>query len=425
MTSSGDLLAAASVADIGFAADRAAEIDAVIARIAQASAERDHRGGSDRGLRDDVRELASLGVTAARLPVDAGGSGLGYPQLVDLQILLARADANVTQALRTHFADSDRAARATLRGETDRWTEEIAAGRIFAGATTERGDGRAGDVGTTLRADADGVLRLTGRKGYATGSGFADWINVLASVPDDHREHRVATVRADAPGVVLHDDWDGVGQRLTTSGTAVFDDVEVDPANVRVGEGSRADRLGNLDAVLQLTHLATLAGIALRVRDDAIAWLRGRRRNFSHSSASTPAEDPQIQERVGTLDGLAQSVVASVRTAAILLGEDLARPGEEQTLDGHLAVNRAQITVPSLTLQAAQSLFDLGGGSLVDGRLGLDRHWRNARTLASHNPVHLRARALGARALQDAALPEIWYVGSTSRAGEPPTRGER
>ncbi|MFK0402400.1 hypothetical protein ACIQTT_08740 [Microbacterium sp. NPDC090225] len=408
-----DLLAFTSVADVGVALPNVAEIDEVIGRIAAESPARDHDRDPERGLRADVRELARLGLTAARLPVAAGGAGLTYPQLVDLQILLGRADANVTQSLRTHFTTSDRAARAIARGETDAATAEIAAGLLFAGATTE-GAGEIGTVGTTLRTDADGILRLNGRKAYATGTGYADRISVLAS--DEDGRHLVAIVAADAEGVVLHDDWDGVGQRLTTSGTVEFTDVVVDPERVRVGEGSRADRLGNLDAVLQLTHLATLAGIALRTRDDAIAWLRSRTRNFSHASTVVPADDPQLQERIGTLDGLAQTVVASVRTAATLLGADLERPLAEQTGDGHLAVTRAQITVPALVQQAAQSVFDLGGGSLVDGRLALDRHWRNARTLSNHNPVHLKARALGERALVGSDLPEIWYVG-TGRLG--------
>jgi alkylation response protein AidB-like acyl-CoA dehydrogenase len=410
-----DLLAFTSVADVGYGLPNATAIDDVIARIAAAAAARDHDGDPERGLRADVRELASLGLTAARLPVSAGGAGLSYPQLVDLQILLARADSNVTQSLRTHFTTSDRAARAIARGETDAATPEIAAGRLFAGATTE-GAGEIGTVGTTLRTDADGILRLNGRKAYATGTGYADWISVLAS--DEAGRHLVAIVRADAEGIVLHDDWDGVGQRLTTSGTVEFTDVAVDPERVRVGEGSRTDRLGNLDAVLQLTHLATLAGIALRTRDDAIAWLRSRTRNFSHASTAIPADDPQLQERIGTLDGLAQSIVASVRAAAVLLGADLERPLAEQTGDGHLAVTRAQVTVPALVLQATQSVFDLGGGSLVDGRLALDRHWRNARTLSNHNPVHLKARALGERALSGGDLPEIWYVG-TGRLATP------
>ncbi|MGO2658489.1 acyl-CoA dehydrogenase family protein [Mycetocola reblochoni] len=410
MSRDGDPIAPLGLAALGLDEDTARLADEVVARIARNAPARDHDGDPEHGLRADVRELALLGVTAARLPRSAGGAGLDYPGLVELQILLARADSNATQALRTHLTLSDRTARALARGEDTPWAERIAAGELVAGATTETGDGASGSVGTSLVRDASGGWRLTGVKGYATGTGFADWVRVLAS--DEDGRHRVATVRVDSPGVELADDWDGVGQRLTTSGTARFTDVAVAEDAVDLGEGSASDRLGNHDAVLQLTHLATLAGIALRVRDDAVGWLNGRRRGFSHASTAVPADDPQIQERVGTLEGLAQAAVVSVREAARLLAADLDRPAAEQTLDGHLAVTRAQLLVPALTLQAAQSVFEIGGGSLVDARLGLDRHWRNARTLSNHNPVHLKARALGDRALRGGTLPEIWYVGT-------------
>jgi alkylation response protein AidB-like acyl-CoA dehydrogenase len=40
-------------------------------------------------------------------------------------------------------------------------------------------------------------------------------------------------------------------------------------------------------------------------------------------------------------------------------------------------------------------MFEVGGASAVTERFRLDRHWRNARTLASHNPVIYRDRIVG------------------------------
>ena len=39
------------------------------------------------------------------------------------------------------------------------------------------------------------------------------------------------------------------------------------------------------------------------------------------------------------------------------------------------------------------------GSSAVTDRFALDRHWRNARTLASHNPVIYRSAIVGDHAL--------------------------
>ena len=42
-----------------------------------------------------------------------------------------------------------------------------------------------------------------------------------------------------------------------------------------------------------------------------------------------------------------------------------------------------------------QRLFDTGGASATSRKLNLDRHWRNARTVASHNPLAYKAHAAG------------------------------
>jgi alkylation response protein AidB-like acyl-CoA dehydrogenase len=50
-------------------------------------------------------------------------------------------------------------------------------------------------------------------------------------------------------------------------------------------------------------------------------------------------------------------------------------------------------------------LFDIGGSSAVKQSANLDRHWRNARTLASHNPTPYKARAVGDYLLNGTLLP--------------------
>jgi alkylation response protein AidB-like acyl-CoA dehydrogenase len=56
-----------------------------------------------------------------------------------------------------------------------------------------------------------------------------------------------------------------------------------------------------------------------------------------------------------------------------------------------IAVAQAQTVVTDAVLDATTLVFDALGSSGTFRSLGLDRHWRNARTLASHNPrVHKR-----------------------------------
>ena len=56
-----------------------------------------------------------------------------------------------------------------------------------------------------------------------------------------------------------------------------------------------------------------------------------------------------------------------------------------------VATFSAQGQVIDLVLGLTTELFEVGGSSAVTERYRLDRHWRNARTLASHNPVIYRS----------------------------------
>ncbi|WP_198671005.1 hypothetical protein [Mycolicibacterium smegmatis] len=50
-------------------------------------------------------------------------------------------------------------------------------------------------------------------------------------------------------------------------------------------------------------------------------------------------------------------------------------------------------------------MFETGGATSARTGLDLDRHWRNARTLASHNPDSYKLRYLGDHLLNGATPP--------------------
>jgi alkylation response protein AidB-like acyl-CoA dehydrogenase len=55
----------------------------------------------------------------------------------------------------------------------------------------------------------------------------------------------------------------------------------------------------------------------------------------------------------------------------------------------------AQIVIIDAALEATTIVFDALGASGTHENLRLDRHWRNARTLASHNPRIYKERIIG------------------------------
>ncbi|WP_203136243.1 hypothetical protein [Microbacterium sp. JZ31] len=68
-------------------------------------------------------------------------------------------------------------------------------------------------------------------------------------------------------------------------------------------------------------------------------------------------------------------------------------------------------------LDAITELFEVGGASAVSRSIALDRHWRNARTVHSHNPAAQRRRAVGDFEL-NGARPE--WRGAAAHTPAPP-----
>ena len=74
-----------------------------------------------------------------------------------------------------------------------------------------------------------------------------------------------------------------------------------------------------------------------------------------------------------------------------------------------MTVAKAQLVSERLVLAAAERLFDTGGASATARTLNLDRHWRNARTIASHSPLSYKAYVAGDHHLNDVPPPTNGY----------------
>ncbi|QEO08916.1 acyl-CoA dehydrogenase family protein [Protaetiibacter larvae] len=359
----------------------------------------------------EVELLREAGFTRVTLPVEFGGDGAGPAELFELLAELARRDPNVAQLFRSHFSFIDRTLHAPDSPTRTRRLALLADGAIHGNATFEKGPAKVGSYDTRLVTDAEG-LRLDGRKFYSTGTLFADLVSVLA---DRDGEFVSVLVRTDAAGVERLDDWDGFGQRMTGSGTTVFEGVRVSAEDVL----EREDRPSHGGAFVQLVLLATLTGIGRAVVDDAVRFVRARTRSYSHASAATVREDPIVQETVGELSAasFAADGALALAVAALQAASDASRAGEpEEALRARiatadLATTRAQLVIIPNVLRAATELFEVGGASAVSTGLALDRHWRNARTVASHNPARYKARIVGDHLVNDTPVVSWWTNG--------------
>lgn len=392
-------------------ADLKARFRPVFDRIAEGSVAR------ERGRilpHEEIALLKQSGFTALRVPADLGGAGASLVQLFDLLIDLAEADTNLAQGLRSHLAlVEDRLVAPRAEGEV--WLRRFAAGQIAGNGWTEIGAVKIGDTLTKVTPDGAG-FRVDGEKYYSTGTIFADWIDTYATRSDTGAPV-IAIVKTDQSGVTIRDDWAGFGQKLTGTGTTLFDGARLDAEGLVPFE----NRFRYQTAFYQLVLNSVLTGAALAAVRDVGRQVAARKRAFSHGSGGLVRHDPQILQVLGKARAFAYAARAATLEAARAAerayetsqGSDKAAD-DAANIEAELQSAAAQVAAVDLALRAVSDVFNALGASSSDQALALDRHWRNARTAASHNPVIYKERILGDHLVNGTEPVYVWQIGAVA-----------
>jgi SfnB family sulfur acquisition oxidoreductase len=354
-------------------------------------------------------ELAALdasGLLGITVPAAHGGPELSPVVLAEVVRTIAATDPAIAQVPQAHFLFVDALATLGTAAQQQRLFAEVLAGARLGNGMAERGGPHAQDLKTRLRREPGG-LRLDGRKYYCTGAISARWIGVTAL--DDADRLALAFVERDAPGVHVDEDWNVMGQRATVSGSAVFDHVPVDPGLVIPYQEAFAGPQ-QLGARSQLVHAAIQVGIAGGALRDAREFVRTRARPFFEAArawwAGTAADDPHVIRRFGELATRVRAAEALLAAAAATLQEVGRHPRDAAAAArGSIAVAQAKAFGSETAVAVASDLFALTGASAADERYDLSRHWRNARTHASHDPVDWKYHHIGNHLLSDVPPP--------------------
>ncbi|MDG4667638.1 acyl-CoA dehydrogenase family protein [Mycobacterium sp. 236(2023)] len=372
-----------------------AEFQRIFRELAAKAASRNHTG---QPVHDEIRALAAAGFGRLRVPLEYGGFGVDLPTLFELLAEAGTADSNVPQILRGHFTTVEILRRSPSLRQRELWLRRAADGAIFGNAQSEPASDSPDFLPSTRLHHVDGQAVISGVKYYSTGALYADYIRVAAAVADsEDGDVTFAVVSANDPRVTHADDWDGIGQRLTGSGTTYFDAV---PVSEDGDLGRSKSNLRSIQAFVQLVHLANLAGIARNIVSDAVALLKSRQRTHLHALSAKADEDPEVLGVVGNLYRHAQTADALLVQVATGLERanqltDAGLDAEDDYARNFIDVSAAQVTIIESVLDASTQIFNAGGASAIRGVESLDRHWRNARTLASHNPVVYKPRVIG------------------------------
>ena len=345
---------------------------------------------------DEVEEMTRRGLYGLTVPAWLGGPDLPMSAVAEVLRILATGDPNLAQLPHSHYVYVNLLRCCGSRDQQRELLSAVRDGARFGNAQAEAGTRTPDQIRTSIVPDGSGYV-ITGEKFYCTGAWFAHIIPVLARGQDGAAY--VAFVPRPARGLTVLDDWAGLGQRTTASGTVRLEGVRVGPGAV-VARDPVFGGPTTYGAFAQLMHAAIDAGIARGALDEAAAFVRAKARPWFEAGVDKAADDPLLVQRAGEL-------AVTVRAAETLLadaGRQLdAAEGEraagrldaQQAGAASIAVAIAKAAADRAAVDTASALFELGGTRSAAAGLNLDRHWRNARTHTLHDPVRWKLQHIG------------------------------
>lgn len=380
--------------------DEALESAAELARhFAAGAAERD---AERRIPLAELDELSASGLLGLTVPSEHGGLDASTRTVVEVFRRIAAADPSIAQIPQSHFVYLNVLRENGDEEQKRRFFTDVLAGKRFGNAQAESGSRNAQEILTKLTASGDGDLVLQGRKSYATGALLAHWITVLAK--DENDRQVVAYVPFDAPGVNVIDDWAGMGQRTTASGTVELDGVRV-PREHIVPHHLTFTRPQLHGALAQVLHAAIDVGIARNALEEAGEFVRTRSRPWGEAGVESASDDPLTIQRFGELGIKVRAAEALLDKAAEQIDTSRASLNDESAAEASIAVATAKAYGAEVSVELSSALFEVSGTRSSLAETNLHRHWRNARTHTLHDPVRWKTQHIGRYVLKGTFPP--------------------
>ncbi|GAA1740550.1 acyl-CoA dehydrogenase family protein [Aeromicrobium alkaliterrae] len=360
----------------------------------------------------EVQLLKDAGLVTLLGPVEHGGAGQSWETAYRVIREIASGDGSIGQLIGYHYLWAW-AVRLVGTPEQIAAVEELytTENLFFGGAVNPR------DNDLTITEDGDELV-YNGRKSFSTGSKVSD-LTVLEGVLEGTEKHIFAIVPSQQDGIVFHDDWDNLGQRLTESGGVTITDVRIPWASAAgyVDKEHVELTYGTLNLpTIQLIFSNFYLGIAQGGLKTATAYTRDNTRAWPYGGDDkAQARDEwyllegygRLQSQLWAAEALADDAAREI--SALLHAEREALTPEQR---GHAAVRIAAVKqlATDVALEVGTKIYELTGARATSNKVGLDLFWRNARTHTLHDPVAYKRREVGAFALLGELPEPTWYT---------------
>ncbi len=340
----------------------------------------------------EIDLFSQKGLGGIRIPKQYGGAFVSNKTLAHVFRILNKADSSVGQIPQNQIALLNMIQIMGTDQQKQFIYSEILQGKRLANGGPERHTKDSKTLNTRLTIE-NGHSFVEGEKFYSTGSSFADWLAIKAIHPEGHVV--LTIVNAQAEGVNVINNWNGFGQRTTSSGTVKLNHVEVDPLLI-FDERLLSNQPNYRGAYSQLLQVAIDVGIAEAAFADTVTAVQKARPIVDAQVEKASFEHYTLQE-VGKSAVLLDAAISLLDEAAEYLDklDQLKSVTAEQAAKASILVAEAKIYANDAALHISEKLLELGGSRSSLSQHNLDQHWRNARVHTLHDPVRWKLHALG------------------------------
>lgn len=354
------------------------------------AAERDKIGGTAKVQRDALRKSGLLKIL---IPTEYGGNGQPWSLVLRIVRELAKVDAALAHLYGYHFLQLVTPHFAGSKQQKEYFYTESAKNNWFWGNS-------ANPIEPTLigRKDGNGFI-LNGYNTFSTGAKDSDRLLVYWIDQEENDKVYVGFIPTNQIGVIVNDDWDGMGQRQTNSGSVTFENVIVEPHEILDKSVSAGKPFSTFDPIISQIILANvIVGSAEGALEEARKYTINKSRPWYLSNYEKAIDDPFIQRRYGEFWINVQAAVQFVEMA----GEKVDEAWEkDQSLtyvergETVLFTSAANAFGTKISLDVTSHIFEVMGARSATIKNNYDRFWRNVRTHSLHNPIEYKRKNIG------------------------------
>ena len=322
------------------------------------------------------------------IPKNMGGLGINLSSIIKSQIKIAQGDASTALGIGMHTIVCG------FESENHLWPKqkrESIFKDIISNATlinniaseAELGSPKSGGKPQTkIFRDKNNLLRLKGKKNWATISTGLDHLIVYAYNNESHRLCRVL-VNKHNEKIQINKQWNGLGMRSTESHEIIFNNVIINKSDILYEHGqSKKHTKLPFNAWFPLIIGATSLGIAIEARSQLINYLNSRQPTGYKKPVSTI---PFIKHELGRIDS---KIMTSINFL-ISVSEAWESNNNKDKLIPYVMVAKRESTEAAVYI--TDSVMRLVGGIGLEKENQFERFFRDARSGLINPPIEARA----------------------------------